>query len=76
VFVTETVAELMGYLGLQIFAVEPLWPLHIVAIAQKVPAGHSPDNRRFLGDRAAYRHRSPFRSDRGAAAYATAQDSH
>lgn len=76
VFVTETVAELMGHLGLQILAVEPLRPLHIVAIGQKVPAGHSPDNGRFLGDRATHRHRSPFRSDRGVAACATSQDSH
>jgi len=64
VFVSETVAALMDHLGLQILTLEPLRPLHIVAIGQKVPFGHRPDNSRFFGDRSVYRRGSPFPSDR------------
>lgn len=66
VFVTETVAALMDHLGLQVLGLEPVRPLHIVAIGQKVPPGRRSDNARFFGDRAWYRSGSPFPSDRSA----------
>jgi SAM-dependent methyltransferase len=63
-FDTTLVIELLDYLGLQIHAIEPLRPCHIISIAQKLPAGISAKNDAYEGSVARYSHISPFASDR------------
>ena len=64
VFTTETVLALLDRVGLQILAVDPLYPYHIVAVSRKLAGGRAPDNHAWLDTNAEYRSRSPFPSDR------------
>ena len=64
VFDTALVLQIVHHMNLQILAVETILPYHIIVIAQKLPTGHLPDNQLFIGDKAEYRHQSPFVSDR------------
>lgn len=61
VFDTALATAVLNHAGFQIKAVEPLRPYHILTISQSVDG---PDNHAFLGPEVAYRHHSPFRSDR------------
>lgn len=63
VFDTNLAVEVVNYLGLQVLAVEPALPHHIIMIVRK-PAGETPDNRQFVGPTASYRASSPFALDR------------
>lgn len=63
-FNTTLVVELLDHLGLQIHAIEPLRPSHIIAVAQKLPEGISAKNEAYDTNVARYRQRSPFASDR------------
>ncbi len=47
VFDNQLVQEMLTYMQLQIHALENVLPFHIIAIAQKLPVGSAPDNRRF-----------------------------
>lgn len=64
VFDTHLAASLVDHLGLQIRAVEAIWPMHILIVAQKPGRGASPDNSAYLVESARYRRASPFASDR------------
>jgi SAM-dependent methyltransferase len=66
VFDTGRAVEMIDWLGLQIVAVEPTLPHHIFIVAQKLDAPATARNAAFLGERAAYRSRSPFSLDRAA----------
>ena len=70
VFTTHRLLEVLDYLKVQILAVEPRRPYHIIVLAEK-PDGKEeaerrdlPDNARFLGPDADYRRNSPFSADR------------
>ena len=64
IFDTELVVLVLDHVGLQILNVECLEPYDIIAVAQKLSAGRTADNRAFLRGNANYRARSPFPSDR------------
>jgi len=64
VFDTRLAVALVEHAGLQILAVEPVRPYHIVVIARKLPAGRAPDNEEFLGVTRSPCWSSPFASDR------------
>jgi SAM-dependent methyltransferase len=64
VFDTASVVQLIHHLNLEIRAIEPRLPHHIIALAQKTPAGHLPDNQLFIGSKTRYRRQSPFPTDR------------
>jgi rhamnosyl/mannosyltransferase len=64
VFDTDLVARLLDSLDLRILCLQPLKPCHIVAVAQKRPWTGEANNRAFVGADAAYRSRSPFKTDR------------
>jgi SAM-dependent methyltransferase len=64
VFDTNLAIELIAHTGLQILAVEPLLPFHIVLVARKMPAGEQPRNDQFKEAAAAHFRRSPFAADR------------
>lgn len=53
-FDTPLVAQILNHMELQILAVELFFPCHIIAIARKIPPGHSPDNSPFLQKTAEY----------------------
>ena len=63
VFDTELVLKMMDHIGLRVLDVEPSRPHHIIAIGQKVPV-RTTHNQSFLDDKAGYKARSPFPSDR------------
>jgi hypothetical protein len=71
VLITETLARLFDMAGLRLVYVDTARPYHICAVAE-VPDTASPPrfatvleaNRQFLDDRAEWRRRSPFHSDR------------
>jgi SAM-dependent methyltransferase len=66
VFVTATALALVDHCGLDIRAVVARRPHDIFCLARKPAAGEGvPDNERWLAPDAAWRRRSPFRSDRG-----------
>jgi hypothetical protein len=64
VFDTNLVVELIAHIGLQIVAVEPLLPFHIILVARKVRPGEQPRNDEFKKAAAAHFRRSPFAADR------------
>lgn len=65
VFVTETLVAVVDHCGLEVRALHPRLPHDIFCLARRPPAGEPrPDNSRFLAPDAAWRRRSPFRSDR------------
>ena len=64
VFDTRLAVALVDHARLQIFAVEPLRPYHIVVIARKLRAGQARDNGRFIGVDRPPCWSSPFASDR------------
>jgi SAM-dependent methyltransferase len=59
VFDTALVVEMLQHVGVQLLAVEAVWPCHIVAVARK-PASPLATNEPAAG----FRHRSEFSSDR------------
>lgn len=63
VFDTRLAVNLIDYLGLQIYAVEAIQPMHILIIAKKMKSGESHNNSAFTCDTAQYRKLSPFSSD-------------
>lgn len=64
VFDTKLVVDIIDCVGLQILAVEPMWPFHIILVARKVPSGRPANNEGFKGAAPEYRRTSPFRTDR------------
>lgn len=64
VFDTRLAVQVVDYVGLEILAVEPLRPFHIIVIAKKADTNLSVDNKRFLGMDPMSSSRSPFSSDR------------
>ena len=64
VFTTPSFLRILDHVELEIRAVEPTYPHHIIVLARAPSAAAPPDNRRWLSDHAAYRKRSPFTSDR------------
>lgn len=60
---TPLASRIVDSAGLQLRAVEPVQPCHILVVATKPADGEVPDNRAFLGPDAEYRARSPFPSD-------------
>jgi len=64
VFDTELVVRLLDVVGLQVKAVEPFLPYHILAVAEKLPESVAAQNVSLIGPQALYRRRSPFASDR------------
>jgi SAM-dependent methyltransferase len=63
-FDTRLVAQLLDRAAFQILALEPMLPMHIVALARKLSPGESANNKTFLSDRAKHKKRSPFPTDR------------
>jgi SAM-dependent methyltransferase len=63
VFDTNLAIHMLHQQHLQIHAVEPILPLHIIVIAQKVPDEVNLKNENFLKDTAEYKLSSPFPSD-------------
>jgi SAM-dependent methyltransferase len=63
VFDTCLAVELVDYMGLQIKAVETIYPMHILVVAQKVQE-ECCDNSFFTSETALYRRTSVFFSDR------------
>jgi hypothetical protein len=64
VFDTRLAVALVDHARLQILAVEPFLPYHIVVVARKLRPGTAPDNERFTGTQQAPCWSSPFASDR------------
>ena len=64
VFDTSLAVRLVDYMGLQIRSVEAIRSMHILIVAQKTADGVRPNNSIYLTESAAYRHKSPFQSDR------------
>lgn len=64
VFDTALATTLIDRLGLQILAVEPMLPCHVIVLARKLRDGDAADNATFLSPEASWRRRSPFASDR------------
>lgn len=64
VFDTALAVRLFDYFNLQIIAVDPVGPYHIVIMGKKLPMGARTRNDAFLSRRAKYRLTSPFPSDR------------
>lgn len=64
VFDTIMVATLLDHVGLELLAIEPMRPNHIVVVARKPPAGSMPDNSRTLTNLPEALRCSPFKSDR------------
>jgi len=64
VFDTRLAVAVIDHARLQILAVEPFRPYHIVVIARKLPPGATPNNDRFMGTTRAPCWSSPFASDR------------
>jgi SAM-dependent methyltransferase len=62
VFDTHAAVRLMDRAGLQLLRVDVLRPFHIFLTCQK--PSRTPGNEAFLSERAMYRQRSPFPSDR------------
>lgn len=67
VFDTDLVVRLLDFAGLQMKAVEPFLPHHILAVAEKLPATVTTQNESFIGPQADYRSQSPFATDKLAA---------
>jgi len=63
VFDTRLVLEVLNEVNLQVRAVEPMLPCHIVVIAEKVARGARATNDIFLEPGAAALQQSPFSSD-------------
>jgi SAM-dependent methyltransferase len=68
VFDTRLVIDVVDRAGLQIEAVEALWPFHIVCIATRRRDGYPAENDRFRAPHAHHFRRSPFKTDRAVAA--------
>jgi hypothetical protein len=66
VFDTQLAVEVVHHAGLQVLAVEPTPPFHIVVMARRPHASMPIDNSRFRGSRATSAWRSPFPSDQTA----------
>lgn len=64
VFDTMSVATLLDHVGLELLAVEPMRPNHVVAVTRKPATGLKPDNGRVVAELAAALRQSPFASDR------------
>ncbi|HET9448118.1 MAG TPA: hypothetical protein VFO35_17765, partial [Steroidobacteraceae bacterium] len=64
VFDTRLAVALVDHARLQILAVEPFRPYHIVVIAKKLRPGQAPDNEKFIGVNRIPCWSSPFPSDR------------
>lgn len=64
VFDTPLVAALLERARLQILALEPLLPHHILAVVEKPRPGAVVDNERFVSQGSSVRTRSPFPTDR------------
>ena len=62
VFDTRVAVQLVDHANFQVLQVDNFRPFHIVTLARSCK--ETPDNARFLGPSAKYRHRSPFPSDR------------
>lgn len=67
VFDTHLAVNLADHMGLKIRAVEPILPLHILVVTQKLKSGELVDNSVFTHHSAQYRQSSPFLSDRSSA---------
>lgn len=68
VFDTTLVARLLDHVGLQLLAVEAMRPNHVIAVARKPSDGARPDNTAAFAALPDALRRSPFLSDRQAAA--------
>lgn len=64
VFDTKLLVEVLNSIGVQIHAVEALYPRHIITVSEKLPTGTLPDNTCYLAGDAGFRKKSPFDSDR------------
>lgn len=62
VFDTASVVRLIHHMNLEILAVEPRLPHHIIAVTRKMPAGQLPDNQFFVENKGRYK--SPFPTDK------------
>jgi hypothetical protein len=60
------VLRMLDFVKMQIVAVEPMLPFHIIAVAQKLPLGQLPVNEPFLDPSASWVAKSPFASDKPA----------
>ncbi len=63
VFNTQLGVEIINWLGMQIIAVEPVFPHHIFIIAKKQKESQLVQNSEFLSKTAKYRKKSPFFMD-------------
>jgi len=63
VFDSSSVVELLDHEKIQILKLDTLEPVHIIAVATKLPPGVLPDNRAFLDQKASWRSDSVFQSD-------------
>jgi len=66
VFDTRLAVEVVHHMGLQILAVEIIFPFHIVIVAQKLRQGQTVNNERFRGIDSAPCWQSPYLSDQQA----------
>jgi SAM-dependent methyltransferase len=64
VFDTALVVRLFDHFNLQIIAVDPVLPHHIIIMGKKLPGGQKARNSAYLGSDATFRRTSPFQSDR------------
>lgn len=64
VFTTLLLAELIDYMQLKIVAIEPIDPMHIIIVAQKLSANADIKNDALLGSLKISSFKSPFYSDR------------
>jgi len=62
VFDTASVVRLAHHMNLEILAIEPRLPHHIITITRKMPTGQLPNDQLFVESKR--RHRSPFPTDR------------
>jgi len=63
VFNTQLGVEIINWLGMQIIAVEPVFPHHIFIIAKKQKESQLVQNSEFFGKNVKYRKKSPFFMD-------------
>jgi SAM-dependent methyltransferase len=66
VFDSRLVATLLDRMAMQLLAIEPMRPNHIIAVARKPAGGTKPDNARLLAQLPQHLQRSPFPTDRAA----------
>lgn len=67
VFDTSSVATLLDHVGLELLAIEPMRPSHVIAVARKPGAGGTANNAGAMADLRQVLRLSPFKSDRACA---------